>query len=89
MYGSMGAKKNLKVLKAMASEIVAKVTGEEVSTTTTVTAPMQTDGDNCGVFVCRLFWACVSTDAPSDVSTTGVLKLRWAMLQAILTMMNF
>eukprot|EP00644_Phytophthora_capsici_P006110 jgi/Phyca11/129895/e_gw1.89.78.1 len=89
MYDSMGVKKNLKVLKAMASEIVAKITGEEVFTTTTVTAPMQSDGDNCGVFVCRLFWACVSTDAPSDVSTTGVLKLRWAMLHAILTMRNF
>ncbi|KAG1706645.1 hypothetical protein DVH05_027497 [Phytophthora capsici] len=89
MYDSMGVKKHLKVLKAMTSEIVVKIMAEEVFTTTSVTAPMQTDGDNCGVFVCRLFSACVSTDALSDVSTTGVLKLRWAMLHAILTLKTF
>ncbi|KAG2766974.1 hypothetical protein PC129_g25119 [Phytophthora cactorum] len=49
-----------------------------------VTEPIQTDSDSCGVFVCRLFWTCVSSEAPSDVSSADVTKLRWEMLHAIM-----
>ncbi|ETP50486.1 hypothetical protein F442_04228 [Phytophthora nicotianae P10297] len=51
-YDSMGGKKNMKFLKAMTSEIIEKTTGGDKFTNTTVTEPIQTDGDNCGVFVC-------------------------------------
>ncbi|KAG1706121.1 hypothetical protein DVH05_002681 [Phytophthora capsici] len=67
MYGSMGGKKNKKLLEAMASEINEKATGEKKFNASTVTELMQTDGDNCVVFICRLFWPCVSSDAPRDV----------------------
>ncbi|ETP47397.1 hypothetical protein F442_06623 [Phytophthora nicotianae P10297] len=37
-----------------------------------VSEPMQTDSDSCGAFVCLIFWTCVSSKAPSDVSPAEV-----------------
>ncbi|EGZ28063.1 hypothetical protein PHYSODRAFT_321758 [Phytophthora sojae] len=85
-YDSMGGKRNKKRLKKMASELLAGPLEDEAYSDIEVTEPKQTDGDSCGVFACRLLWTCVDSEEPSDVSPSGVTKLRWAMLHKITTM---
>ncbi|EGZ11302.1 hypothetical protein PHYSODRAFT_338022 [Phytophthora sojae] len=85
-YDSMGGKRNKKRLKKMASELLAGPLEDEAYSDIEVTEPKQTDGDSCGVFACRLLWTCVDSEVPSDVSPSGVTKLRWAMLHKITTM---
>ncbi|EGZ12967.1 hypothetical protein PHYSODRAFT_334797 [Phytophthora sojae] len=77
-------KRNKQRLKKIAIEIIAADATMSSCTTVEVTEPLQSDSDSCGVFVCRFFWTCVSDDAPSDIIPTGITKLRWAMLEAIL-----
>ncbi|KAG2766377.1 hypothetical protein PC129_g14839 [Phytophthora cactorum] len=72
----------------MAAEIRAGPLHDSSYNDLEVTEPMQTDSDSCGVFVCRLFWACVSSEAPSDVSPAGVTKLWWEMLHAIMNVQS-
>ncbi|ETO64274.1 hypothetical protein F444_18165 [Phytophthora nicotianae P1976] len=65
--------------------------GTETYNEVDVTKPKQKDGNNCEVFVSLFFWRCVSAEAPSDVvlsdlSPSGITKLRWALLRAILKM---
>ncbi|KAG3248066.1 hypothetical protein PI124_g7241 [Phytophthora idaei] len=84
MYDSMGGKRNRKRLQDMAAEIRAEPLHDDSYNDLEVTDPMQTDSDSCGVFVCRLFWTCVSSKAPSGVSPAGVTKLRWETLHAIM-----
>ncbi|KAE8915194.1 hypothetical protein PF007_g31560 [Phytophthora fragariae] len=83
-YDSMGGKRNRQRLKKMAGEIGAGPLNDVGFNVCSVEEPMQTDTDSCGVFVCRFFWECVSSEAPTDVSPTGVTKLRWAMLHKIM-----
>ncbi|EGZ26515.1 hypothetical protein PHYSODRAFT_320450 [Phytophthora sojae] len=83
---SMGGKRNKKRLKKMASELLAGPLEDEAYSDIEVTEPKQTDSDSCGVFECRLLWTCVDSEVPSDVSPSGVTKLRWAMLHKITTM---
>ncbi|KAF1788877.1 hypothetical protein GQ600_11919 [Phytophthora cactorum] len=64
MYDSMGGKRNRKRLQNMAAEIRAGPLHDDSYNDLEVTEPMQTDSDSCGVFVCRLFWTCVSSKAP-------------------------
>ncbi|EGZ20618.1 hypothetical protein PHYSODRAFT_491223, partial [Phytophthora sojae] len=85
-YDSMGGKRNKKRLKKMASELLADPLEDEAYSDIEVTEPKQTDSDSCGVFACRLLWTCVDSEVPSDVSPSGVTKLRWAMLHKITTM---
>ncbi|ETI53140.1 hypothetical protein F443_03869 [Phytophthora nicotianae P1569] len=82
LYDSMGSTMYLKRLKAIADEIVAALPDayEEI----TVNGPLQHDGDSCGVLVCLQLWKCVSAEAPSDVTKSGITKLRWKILQGIL-----
>ncbi|EGZ24518.1 hypothetical protein PHYSODRAFT_325628 [Phytophthora sojae] len=61
-------------------------TWDEAYSDIEVTEPKQTDSDSCGVFAYRLLWTCVESEVPSDVSPSGVTKLRWAMLHKITTM---
>ncbi|KAE8898720.1 hypothetical protein PF003_g17581 [Phytophthora fragariae] len=85
-YDSKNGKRNKQRLKKIASEIIAADSTTASYTTVEVAEPLQSDSDSCGVFVCPFFWTCVSDDAPSDVTPTGITKLRWAMLEAILKM---
>ncbi|KAE8997659.1 hypothetical protein PR001_g19523 [Phytophthora rubi] len=85
-YDSKNGKRNKQRLKKIASEIIAADSTTASYTTVEVAEPLQSDSDSCGVFVCRFFWTCVSDDAPSDVTPTGITKLRCAMLEAILKM---
>ncbi|EGZ14667.1 hypothetical protein PHYSODRAFT_507652 [Phytophthora sojae] len=85
-YDSMGGERNKKRLKKMANELLAGPLEDEAYSDIKVTEPKQTDGDSCGVFACRLLWTCVDSEVPSDVSPSGVTKLRWAMLHTITTM---
>ncbi|ETL45945.1 hypothetical protein L916_04076 [Phytophthora nicotianae] len=82
LYDSMGSAMYLKRLKAIADEIVAALPDayEEI----TVNGPLQHDGDSCDVLVCLQLWKCVSAEAPSDVTKSGITKLRWKILQGIL-----
>ncbi|KAE9033946.1 hypothetical protein PR002_g8397 [Phytophthora rubi] len=81
MYDSMNSKKNTKRLKAIALEIVSAL--PDTYTVLNIEGPLQKDGDSCGVFACLHLWKSVSSDAPTDVSTAGITKLRWMLLYAI------
>ncbi|ETN13438.1 hypothetical protein PPTG_08268 [Phytophthora nicotianae INRA-310] len=82
LYDSMGSAMYLKRLKDIADEIVAALPDayEEI----TVNGLLQHDGDSCGVLVCLQLWKCASAEAPSDVTKSGITKLRWKILQGIL-----
>ncbi|EEY56556.1 cysteine protease family C48, putative [Phytophthora infestans T30-4] len=84
MYDSMGGKRNKKRLQKMAEEIRTGPLRDDSYEALEVTEPVQTDSDSCGVFVCRFFWTCVSSESPSDVSPAGITKLRWEMLHAVM-----
>ncbi|EEY60434.1 uncharacterized protein PITG_12856 [Phytophthora infestans T30-4] len=84
MYDSMGGKRNKKRLQKMAEEIRTGPLRDDSYKALEVTEPVQTDSDSCGVFVCRFFWTCVSSESPSDVSPAGITKLRWEMLHAVM-----
>ncbi|ETN20605.1 hypothetical protein PPTG_03579 [Phytophthora nicotianae INRA-310] len=82
VYDSAGSAMYLKRLKNIASEIASTLPDmyEEI----VFDGPLQTDGDSCGVFACLQLWKSVSSKAPTDVSESGIIKLRWKILQAIL-----
>ncbi|EEY63241.1 cysteine protease family C48, putative [Phytophthora infestans T30-4] len=84
MYDSMGGKRNKKRLQKMAEEIRTGPLRDDSYEALEVTEPVQTDSDSCGVFVCRFFWTCVSSESPSDVSPACITKLRWEMLHAVM-----
>ncbi|EGZ07966.1 hypothetical protein PHYSODRAFT_339849 [Phytophthora sojae] len=71
-YDSKNGKRNKQRLKKIASELIAANATIASYTTVEVTEPLRSDSDSCGVFVCRFFWTCVSDDAPSDVTPTGI-----------------
>ncbi|ETN01875.1 hypothetical protein PPTG_16951 [Phytophthora nicotianae INRA-310] len=90
-YDSLNGTKNRKKLKKLAEDIMKKALQGETYNEVDVTKPKQKDGNNCEVFVSLFFWRCVSAEAPSDVvlsdlSPSGITKLRWALLRAILKM---
>ncbi|ETK89524.1 hypothetical protein F441_06589 [Phytophthora nicotianae CJ01A1] len=72
MYDSMGGKRNKKRLQKMAEDISGRPLHDNSYEALEVSEPMQTDSDSCGAFVCLIFWTCVSSKAPSDVSPAEV-----------------
>ncbi|ETP05459.1 hypothetical protein F441_17928, partial [Phytophthora nicotianae CJ01A1] len=82
VYDSAVSAMYLKRLKNIASEIASTLPDmyEEI----VFDGPLQKDGDSCGVFACLQQWKSVSSKAPTDVSESGVIKLCWKILQAIL-----
>ncbi|KUF76404.1 hypothetical protein AM587_10014406 [Phytophthora nicotianae] len=83
VYDSMNKRKIGKILKLMAREIDGGLL-ESAFKHLTMTTPRQKDGDSCGIFVCLQFWRQVSNAAPTDVSSRGLVRVRWEMLQALM-----
>eukprot|EP00644_Phytophthora_capsici_P008005 jgi/Phyca11/125335/e_gw1.58.155.1 len=82
LYDSMNITKNVKRLKAITREIESELL--ETYQKKHAEEPAQKDSDSCGVLACLYMWKCVSSDAPGDVSTAGITKLRWTMLHEIM-----
>ncbi|ETI46182.1 hypothetical protein PPTG_12342 [Phytophthora nicotianae INRA-310] len=83
VYDSMNKRKIGKILKLMAREIDGGLL-ESAFKHLTMTTPRQKDGDSCGIFACLQFWRQVSNAAPTDVSSRGLVRVRWEMLQALM-----
>ncbi|ETO82261.1 hypothetical protein F444_03588, partial [Phytophthora nicotianae P1976] len=83
VYDSMNKRKIGKILKLMAREIDGGLL-ESAFKHLTMTTPRQKDGDSYGIFVCLQFWRQVSNAAPTDVSSRGLVRVRWEMLQALM-----
>ncbi|KUF76336.1 hypothetical protein AM587_10006524 [Phytophthora nicotianae] len=86
IYDSLNGAKDRKELRTVADFITTKALKDESNLKVDVTEPTQMDSSNCGVFVSLFFWSAMSDEAPSDLSPTGLTKLQWSLLNAILKM---
>ncbi|ETO62722.1 hypothetical protein F444_19416 [Phytophthora nicotianae P1976] len=84
IYDSLNSAKDRKELKKVTDFITTKALKDESNLKVDVTEPTQMDSSNCGVFVSLFFWSAMSDEAPSDLSPTGLTKLQWSLLNAIL-----
>ncbi|KAF1772554.1 hypothetical protein GQ600_24374 [Phytophthora cactorum] len=71
-------------VRVQEQQVIKGALVEEEYSIQDVAEPTQKDSNNCGVFVCRFFWSCVSGNEPEDLSDVNITKLRWEVLAAIL-----
>ncbi|ETK73395.1 hypothetical protein F441_20114 [Phytophthora nicotianae CJ01A1] len=82
IYDSMNGRKTGKALMQLVTKVKCSLQGSYAHQI--AKAPRQKDDNNCGVFVCLFFWKMVSSDAPTDLSPTGLTMLRWKILMAVM-----
>ncbi|KAE9003567.1 hypothetical protein PR002_g17300 [Phytophthora rubi] len=81
-YDSVDKRTHLKLLQAIANEIISTtLTG---FAQTTMHSPTQKDSDSCGLFVCLFFWKRLWKEAGSDYTHMGLRLRRWKVLHAII-----
>ncbi|KAF1786407.1 hypothetical protein GQ600_4947 [Phytophthora cactorum] len=72
-----------KVMAGVAKKLMREVLKDKYMKQVTKT-PTQKDSNSFRILVCRYFWSCASSEAPTDLTLTGIKKLRWKMLLAVL-----
>ncbi|KAE9064353.1 hypothetical protein PF010_g28643 [Phytophthora fragariae] len=81
-YDSVDKRTHLKLLQAIANEIISTtLTGFAQMT---MHSPTQKDSDSCGLFVCLFFWKRLWKEAGSDYTHMGLRLRRWEVLHAII-----
>ncbi|KAE9055713.1 hypothetical protein PF006_g32884, partial [Phytophthora fragariae] len=81
-YDSVDRRTHLKLLQAIANEIISTtLTG---FAQTTMHSPTQKDSDRCGLFVCLFFWKRLWKEAGSEYTHMGLRLRRWEVLHAII-----
>lgn len=70
-----------KLLEELASEICSQSLSS--FSFRTVNNPLQSDGYNCGLFVCLFFWKRLWDEAGNDYDESGLARRRWQILSAI------
>ncbi|KAE9344108.1 hypothetical protein PF008_g9388 [Phytophthora fragariae] len=81
-YDSVDKRTHLKLLQAIANEIISTtLTG---FAQTTMHSPTQKESDSCGLFVCLFFWKRLWKEAGSDYTHMGLRLRRWEVLHAII-----
>jgi hypothetical protein len=81
-YDSLNLGRYHKILDDYAWQIVNQfLNGYGV---TAVKAPIQQDGFSCGFFVCLKFWRSIDRTLSNDLSTGGLLTLRFELLHFLL-----
>ncbi|KAG2774002.1 hypothetical protein JG687_00014935 [Phytophthora cactorum] len=79
----MKSRKIPKVMAGVAKKLMREVLKDKYMKQVTKT-PTQKDSNSFRILVCRYFWSCASSEAPTDLTLTGIKKLRWKMLLAVL-----
>ncbi|RLN06541.1 hypothetical protein BBJ28_00021182 [Nothophytophthora sp. Chile5] len=84
-YDSVDKRSHHILLMELAREIVSKCLSD-FNHPYAVHSPIQKDSDSCGLFVCLFFWKRLHKAAGNDYTQEGILRRRWDILRAIVTL---
>ncbi|KAG2801247.1 hypothetical protein PC116_g24389 [Phytophthora cactorum] len=75
VYDSVKSRIISKVMAGLAKKLMRQVLKDKY-TEQVIKTPTQKDCNSCGIFVCRYFGLCDSSEAPTDLTPTGIERLR-------------
>ncbi|KAF1789131.1 hypothetical protein GQ600_3769 [Phytophthora cactorum] len=81
-YDSMDKRAHHNLSEELAQELVKRSLPHAYQITS-VHSPLQSDGYNCGLFVCLFFWRRLAKEVGSDYTESGLMRRRWDILRMV------
>ncbi|KAG3019090.1 hypothetical protein PC121_g3179 [Phytophthora cactorum] len=81
-YDSMDKRANHNLSEELAKELVKRSLPHAYQITS-VHSTLQSDGYNCGLFVCLFFWRRLAKKVGSDYTESGLMRRRWDILRMV------